>query len=144
MPKTAVFYLDARVLGLPAVTDVRVSDLDDLLLRIRAIYPLEVIIITSPLMDGTVRRRIGMLSVTDIVGAATHSPTATAGAVTRDSHVRKARGAASGWLLALDAPAERLRAAVVPVRLLAVGLRVDPPSIEDIEEPLLTPARRKI
>lgn len=139
----AVFWLDARVLGMPSMPDSWVSELGSALGRVRHIYPLDVVVILPPLLSPTVRRRVALLMPDDIVGSSSASPVGISGAVVLDSHIRKVQGAQVGWLLAIEGHLDRLRSASLPVALLPIGVpRIDPPLIEDIESVLYAYERR--
>lgn len=139
----AVFWLDAKVLGLPGIDDEWVRDLDLALGRVRVLYPLSVVVVMAPLLSPTVRRRVALLMPDDIVGSSSASPVGISGAVVLDSHIRKVQGAQVGWLLAIEGHLDRLRSASLPVALLPIGVpRIDPPLIEDIESVLYAYERR--
>lgn len=139
---SAAFWLDARVLGMPSMSDAWVSELSDAMSRTRHIFPLDTIVILPPLLAPTVRRRVGLFAHDDIVGSTSASAAAVSGAVVTDSRLRQTRGAKVGWFLTIDGHRDRLRAASVSVALMPCGLRVDPPPVDDVEAPLLEYARK--
>lgn len=139
---SAAFWLDARVLGMPSMTESWVNELSDALSRVRCIYPLDTVVILPPLLSPTVRRRVELFSPDDIVGSTSASATAVSGAVVTDSRLRQTRGAAVGWFLSIDGHRDRLRAASISIALMPCGLRVDPPPVDDVEAPLLEYARK--
>lgn len=138
----AAFWLDARIFGMPSMTDSWVSELCSALGCVRHIYPLDVIVILPPLLSPTVRRRVALFMPDDIVGSTSASAAAVSGAVVSDSRLRHTRGARVGWLLAIDGHRDRLGAASIPITLMPCGLRGDPPPVDDVEAPLLEYARK--
>lgn len=139
---SAAFWLDARVLGMPSLTDSWVSELSAAMSRVRYIYPLDTVVILPPLLSPTVRRRVELFAPDDIVGSTSASAAAVSGVVVTDSRLRQTRGAQVGWFLTIDGHRDRLRAASIPIALMPCGLRVDPPPVDDVEAPLLEYARK--
>jgi len=69
VPKSAAFWIDARVLGIPSMTDSWVSELSAARGRVRYIYPLDTVVTLPPLLSPTVRRCVGLVAPDDIVGS---------------------------------------------------------------------------
>lgn len=139
----AVFYVDACVFGMPALTDSWVNELRDALSRARYIFPLETVIVTPPILSATVRRRVGLFAPDDLVGSSRPSPVGLSGAVVLDANVRAVRGVDAGWLLAVDANRDRLTAARAKLCLLPIGaFKIEPPLVDDIEAVLYEYARK--
>ncbi|MBG9887333.1 hypothetical protein ABE10_12585 [Bacillus toyonensis] len=141
-PTAALLYIDAAVVSLPGTSEAWIAGINDLVDHVTASrYPLETIVLTPPVLSRSTLGRIARLDA-DLVGTSTDSPMSRAGALARDAGVRQVRlGIAQVWWLALDPGSEsrlRKRAGNLPLRILQAETRVYPPTVEDIEEVLLS------
>lgn len=148
-----VLYLDAPVLALSTLSEDFASELDDLVGRVRVMFPLDAVVFPPLVTTRSFRRRVDALQNFDVVGAPGNTGTMLARAVELDVQVRWYRGEISQiWILTvagktISAPrvSPKLSRLDIPIRFLPVRDDVYPVPlcIEDIEEVLLDHARKR-